>query len=1033
LQSGSEKALGRDWEPINQGLTTLNVTALETDEITLEVISAEPAAAEPETPPVAGDEPIVFSQLQADAADAANEISISDIFPILQTLQTATPLIHKLRPGDFLRVGTQLEKIQAVVSNTQLKIQTTPSDDEPVKLARFFAGTVNGVFYSTNNGDTWRTISQGLAYPHILTLLTLELETADRVVKETELLAGTVNGGVFRLPSRSQNWAATGLTRTSVQALAAKQNQNQLPFNRRMLFAGTAGGGVFRSANGGESWQSFTDRQTGTGTISSDETTVIGWGTRFSTQLRIGNSLIANGQTRTVTAIAADDRLTIDAAFQPNLAEGTAFIVTTGLTNLNITALATYAPANSSDRHLFAGTAGSGVFHSTDDGEHWTQINGAAPEGDLKDLEIRCLTVQPETGVVWAGTAGGGLFKSDSFGERWQAVNQGMTDTSIDSGINSGIDSAIINLDVRAAVLDRDHQNSLSHLFTGGIGILNTAIGLPDAELQLDDSLQVMQPPSPLIAAPSPLREYTLTLVSASSVDDLLANGQALILIAKIEERYHIRIFDVSGNLAVDADLDAFLPDPKLIQQLTAAFSQAQFSEAQLLSDAVRSALIAKLAFTVGYPPTLRAQRWALRDRNQVDGILITLVPADIELQPALEADTPISEPHQLQRPLQEQQYPILILTQPLQHSYDPTTVSVYANVIEATHGETQVEVLGSGSGIKTHQRFTLEKPPLTYTSAPTASGRENSLQIRVNDVLWEEARSLYELTAEDQQYIVRIDDDGTPHIIFGDGDHGARLPSGRENVQAVYRSGIGLAGNLGAERLTILKTRPLGISEVTNPVVASGGAAPEAREDATEKAPASVRTLDRIVSLQDFEDFSRAFAGIGKAQAVALGNGTAQIVHITIAATNGDLVAPTSALYTSLVQAIDAARDAVQQVEVSSYLPLLFNVEAKIRLDARYLVEKAEAEINQLLQTQFAFINRSFGQPVTAAEVITAIQSVAGVIAVDLDALYRLGTSKRLSQTLLAETARWNAQTSEVEPAQLLLINPAGIQISLI
>ncbi|MFN6481839.1 MULTISPECIES: hypothetical protein [unclassified Nostoc] len=34
--------------------------------------------------------------------------------------------------------------------------------------------------------------------------------------------------------------------------------------------------------------------------------------------------------------------------------------------------------------------------------------------------------------------------------------------------------------------------------------------------------------------------------------------------------------------------------------------------------------------------------------------------------------------------------------------------------------------------------------------------------------------------------------------------------------VTATYRSGIGLAGLLGADRLSLLKTRPLGITSVT-------------------------------------------------------------------------------------------------------------------------------------------------------------------------------------------------------------------------
>ena len=48
-------------------------------------------------------------------------------------------------------------------------------------------------------------------------------------------------------------------------------------------------------------------------------------------------------------------------------------------------------------------------------------------------------------------------------------------------------------------------------------------------------------------------------------------------------------------------------------------------------------------------------------------------------------------------------------------------------------------ETLGSGSGASAHQSFTLKKPPLTSTSASTPSGGESSLELRVDNILWEE------------------------------------------------------------------------------------------------------------------------------------------------------------------------------------------------------------------------------------------------------------------------------------------------------
>ena len=117
--------------------------------------------------------------------------------------------------------------------------------------------------------------------------------------------------------------------------------------------------------------------------------------------------------------------------------------------------------------------------------------------------------------------------------------------------------------------------------------------------------------------------------------------------------------------------------------------------------------------------------------------------------------------------------YTTLVLQAALTHSYVRATVTISANVVHATHGETVHEVLGSGNGAQTNQQFKLKKPPLTYVPAATASGAESTLELRVNGVLWQEAFSLYGLGPSVQSYIVRINNDAEATVIFGDGMKG--------------------------------------------------------------------------------------------------------------------------------------------------------------------------------------------------------------------------------------------------------------------
>jgi baseplate J-like protein/repeat uncharacterized protein DUF346 len=379
--------------------------------------------------------------------------------------------------------------------------------------------------------------------------------------------------------------------------------------------------------------------------------------------------------------------------------------------------------------------------------------------------------------------------------------------------------------------------------------------------------------------------------------------------------------------------------------------------------------------------------------------------------------------------------FTVLGFTTGLQNSYIRSSVTINANVVLATNGATVQEVLGSGDGSQTNQSFTLKRPPLTYVSAPTPSGIASTLQIRVNGLEWQESPTLYALTASDQEYIARLANDGTPTVTFG--DPAARLKTGQQNVNATYRTGIGLAGNVDAGSLSLLQSRPPGLRGVTNPLAASGAADPQNLANARTNAPLTVLTLDRIVSLDDYQSFTQAFAGIGKAQAVAVWSGTTRVIQITVAAANGDTILATDPLYQTLVNAIQLANDPVQNFLVAGYQPLTFNLTAGILIDQpTYDPSVVQAAVITALTSAFAFANRSFAQAVSAAEILQLIQSVAGVIAVYLTQLYLTGDSTGPSQTeplpfLSSLPAYWDDVDSVIQPAQLLLLNPLGVTLT--
>jgi hypothetical protein len=325
-------------------------------------------------------------------------------------------------------------------------------------------------------------------------------------------------------------------------------------------------------------------------------------------------------------------------------------------------------------------------------------------------------------------------------------------------------------------------------------------------------------------------------------------------------------------------------------------------------------------------------------------------------------------------------------LSKALQYQYQRSTVTVYGNVAEATHGETKRETLGSGNARAVSQRFGLRSTPLTYIAAATASGAESTAELRVDRVLWKEVEQFTNAEPDDRVYMLDIADDGTTQAVFGDGKRGARLPTGVENVAAVYRQGIGQAGNVGAETMTTLLDRPLGLKEVINPLAASGGADRDSAEDIRQNAPLPLLALDRLVSVSDYAAFSRAFAGIGKAEAALLGGGGGNFVHVTIAGQDDALITEDSSLMSSLTDALVLLGDPLLPVRVQSRELLVLLLSAGVHIAPDYAWADVEPALRAAVLAAFGFDRRAPGQDVFLSEVITVMHRVPGVDYVDVD-----------------------------------------------
>jgi predicted phage baseplate assembly protein len=265
-----------------------------------------------------------------------------------------------------------------------------------------------------------------------------------------------------------------------------------------------------------------------------------------------------------------------------------------------------------------------------------------------------------------------------------------------------------------------------------------------------------------------------------------------------------------------------------------------------------------------------------------------------------------------------------------------------------------------------------------------------------VNGVLWEEQATLSQGTAVSQVYTTVEDDQGETSVVFGDGYHGVRPPSGRDNIRARYRKGLGTSGNLDAGAISQLVDSIPGLQSVSNPLPSSGGADPALPDQVRALAPATMRAFGRAVSVADYKGLALGFPGVAKASAdwvVHDPERPREVVHpyvrLTLATTARVPLAQQPTFSRNLRVYLDQRRDTSVGVRLADAVPVYLDVAATVDIDDRYPRLATVARVQAALQAAatpgtspgyFAFERVQFGQTFTLGTLYAAIQAVAGV-----------------------------------------------------
>jgi len=423
--------------------------------------------------------------------------------------------------------------------------------------------------------------------------------------------------------------------------------------------------------------------------------------------------------------------------------------------------------------------------------------------------------------------------------------------------------------------------------------------------------------------------------------------------------------------------------------------------------------------------------RWALRAPGGAEGSLTATLEALLHIAAPPGAEL-IAEPARISAvEVVDGTHDRLVLETALLAAFDRAATVIRGNVAAATHGETTEEILGDGDASRAYASYALKQAPLTWLSAETETGASPAIVLRVNDLSWEPVPTLHGAGPRDRVFMLRVDDRGRTTVLFGDGKRGARPPTGRNNIVAKYRKGLGLAGSVAAGTLTTAIDRPLGLKDAVNPRAATGGTDAETIEDSRRNAPITVLTLGRVVSLRNYEDFARGFAGIAHAHADWAWDGVARRILVTVVGAKGAAIPPGAALHENLLGRLRGLGDPFVRVDLAQHRPVGFRIRMKVEVAAGHLPDLVLAAVDAALRDAFSFERRGFAPLVAASAVIAAAHALEGVAAVNLERLHRTtppSAANLLYQRLLARRAELTGGL--LVGAEILTLDPGPVTL---
>jgi predicted phage baseplate assembly protein len=322
-----------------------------------------------------------------------------------------------------------------------------------------------------------------------------------------------------------------------------------------------------------------------------------------------------------------------------------------------------------------------------------------------------------------------------------------------------------------------------------------------------------------------------------------------------------------------------------------------------------------------------------------------------------------------------------------------PMLEDVLLNTVTAINAVTESdELVGASTGLP-NQTFTLANTPVLPKDSSVA-GIIAVLEPEDSQyVTWEEVPNFAQAGPNDKVYTINL---STGLISFGDGLNGKipgfnssdasfRIGTERPNVKATnYRWGGGAQGNVGSNTITTLNSTIAYVDSVTNLRPATGGRDEETIAEASDRAPAVIRTQYRAVTADDFADLAKMTPGVEivRAYALAAHHPTLSVTRAQSAAGSGESTdvpfpglvtvlviprstdlkpVPTPATIQLVAQYLDKVRLLTTEVYVKAPDYRKVEIEVQVIANPKFLIAAVSKALNAQLLKYF--------NPVTGGE----------------------------------------------------------------